>query len=260
MVVKYGGGAMPEARSGQPDLILAEIAALRRRGISVVLVHGGGPEIDAALARRGIETARIGGMRLTDAATLEVTEAVLCGSINKRIVRAALALAIPAVGISGQDADMLTAQRARGLNGEDLGYVGTIVATDVRLIHTLLEAGYLPVVAPLAVACDGSHAYNVNADLAAAAIAGALGVDAFVAVTNIGRVLRNADDPTSGIDCFTPDAALEFAAGHACRSSMKPKVQAAALAVKDGVAASYICALKPNAIASALSGNATVIC
>jgi acetylglutamate kinase len=257
LLVKYGGGAMAGNSLG-PDPILLEIAALREAGSAVVLVHGGGPEIDTALARVGIESARVDGMRVTDSATLEVTEAVLCGSTNKRLVREALALGLPAVGISGQDGNTLIAERTRGSHGEDLGYVGTIVATNVQLIRTLLAGGFLPVVAPLAVARDGSHAYNVNADLAAAALAAALNVEAFLAVTNVSRVLRDADDVTSGIDRFTPEEALQFAAGDACRSSMKPKLRAAANAALRGVAA-YICAFKPNAIDAALSGDATMV-
>ncbi len=198
-------------------------------------------------------------MRVTDEATLEVTEGVLCGGTNKRLVREAFALGLPAVGISGQDAGTLVAERLQGSNGEDLGYVGTIVETNVALIRALLDADFLPIVAPLAVARDGAHAYNVNADLAAAALASALNVDAFLAVTNVSRVLRDADDASSGIDRFTPEEALRFAAGDACRSSMKPKLQAAANAAQRGVAAAYICASKANAIASALSGDATVI-
>ncbi|HZV76264.1 MAG TPA: acetylglutamate kinase [Candidatus Babeliales bacterium] len=260
LVVKYGGGAMPLNRPAENDPILAEIASLRRAGSQVVLVHGGGPEIDAALALRGIETARIDGLRVTDLASLEVTEAVLCGSINKRIVRDALGLGLPAVGVSGQDGNMLVAERALGKGGANLGYVGTIVATDARPIRALLDAGFLPVVAPLAVARDASHALNVNADSAAAAIAAELGADAFVAVTNVRRVLRDPDDPASGIDRFTADEAFAFAAGDACRSSMKPKVTAAAGAVKRGAAAAYICAFKTNAIASALAGDATIVC
>ena len=259
LVVKYGGGAMPAPSNGEGDPILAEIAALWGAGSGIVLVHGGGPEIDAALAQRGIEAARIDGMRVTDAATLGVTEAVLCGSINKRLVRAALALGLPAVGISGEDGNTLIAQRAAGRNGEDLGYVGEVASTGVRLIRTLLDARFLPIVAPLAVARDGSHAYNVNADLAAAAIAAALRADAFVAVTNVSRVLRDPDDATTGIDRFTAEEALQFAAGGACRSSMKPKLQAAARAVKDGAVMAYICAAKPNAIACALRSDATIV-
>jgi acetylglutamate kinase len=251
---------MPASRRHEIDPILAEIALLRAAGSAVVLVHGGGPEIDSALAHRGIETVRIGGMRVTDAATLELTEAVLCGNVNKRIVRDALMLGISAVGLSGQDGNMLVAERALGLAGEDLGYVGRIVATDVRLLHALLAAGFLPVVSPLAIAPDGAHAYNVNADLAAAAIAAALRADVFVAVTNVARVFRDPADSTSGIDRLTPDEAFVFAGSTACRSSMIPKLQAAASAVRDGASAAYICSAKPSAIAAAMRGDATVIC
>lgn len=259
IVVKYGGAVMPAAAEGKGDPILAEVASLRDAGTGVVLVHGGGPEIDSVLARRGIETARIDGLRVTDAATLEVTEAVLCASINKRIVRDALALGMPAVGLSGQDGKMLVAHAALGPFGEDLGFVGEIVATDVSLIRTLLGAEFLPIVAPLAIARDASHAYNVNADLAAAAIAAALRVEAFVAVTNVARVLRDPEDRRSGIDLFTPEDALRFADGEACRSSMKPKLRAAVSAVRGGAAAAYICGAGPRGIVAALRGDATVI-
>jgi acetylglutamate kinase len=260
LVVKYGGNAMTAPLAQLADPILAEIAALWRSGQRVVLVHGGGPEIDLALAQRGIVTQRIDGMRVTDAATLDVTEAVLCGEVNKRIVRQCLVLGLPAVGISGEDGRTLVAERASGSNGADLGYVGAIATVDARLLRTLLEAGFLPVVAPLAVAADASHAYNVNADLAAGAIAAALRANAFVAVTNVSRVLRELGDPSSGIDRLTPVEALRFVASDACSSSMKPKLNAAASAARDGVEAAYICSVKPNAIASALKGDATIVC
>lgn len=259
LVVKYGGNAMAGMASTRGDPLLTELEARWRAGEAVVLVHGGGPEIDAALTRRGIATARIGGQRVTGEATLEVTEAVLCGSINKRIVRELLALGARAAGVSGQDAGTLIARRALGENGEDLGFVGQIVAVDTRLIQTLLSAGYLPVVAPLALSRRADHAYNVNADLAAGAIAAALHARAFVLVTNIARVLRDLDDPASGIERLTPDEARSFARSNACRSSMKPKLLAAANAARDGAAASYICDAKPNAIVLALRGDATIV-
>jgi acetylglutamate kinase len=259
LVVKYGGNAMARARAAAADPLLAEVATLWQAGEAVVLIHGGGPEIDAALARRGITTTRIAGQRVTDEAALEVTEAVLCGSINKRIVRELLALGVRAAGVSGEDAGTLIAQRALGENGEDLGLVGEIVAVDTRLIAMLLTAGYLPVVAPLALARHADHAYNVNADLAAAAIAAALHARAFVLVTNVPRVLRDPDDSASGIDRLTPDEAASFARGNACRSSMKPKLLAAANAAREGAAASFICDAKRDAIASALRGDATIV-
>jgi acetylglutamate kinase len=258
LVVKYGGNAMTEA-PGSADPLLAEVAARWRAGQAIVLVHGGGPEIDAALAQRGIAGERIDGQRVTDAVTLEVTEAVLCGSVNKRLVRVCAALGLPAVGISGQDGGTLVAQRAKGANGEDLGYVGEIVRVEPKLIRALLAAEFLPVVAPLAISQDASHAYNVNADLAAGAIAASLQADAFVLVTNVPRVLRDVDDPKSGIDRFTAAQAANFADTSACRNSMKPKLLAAAAAARDGAAASYICAITANPIASALSGNCTLV-
>ena len=241
------------------DPVLAEIADLWAAGNTIVLVHGGAPEIDAALALRGIETARVDGMRVTDAATLAVTEAVLCATVNKRIVRHAVALGLPAVGLSGQDGAMLIAERTLGLYGEDLGHVGKIVATSVRPLLALLGAGFLPIVSPLAIARDGSHAFNVNADLAAGALAAALRASAFVAITNVPRVFRDPNDPASGIDTFTPDDALRFAVGDSCRSNMKPKLQAAAYAVRDGATVAYICSAKARAITEAIRGDATVI-
>lgn len=243
---------------GGPDPVLAEVAQLWRAGVRTVLVHGGGPEIDAELRRRGIVTQRLEGLRVTDAATLAVTEAVLCGTVNKRLVRSCLALGVRAVGISGQDGPLLLARPQRGSNGADLGYVGQVEVVDVLPIETLLEAGFLPVIAPLAVAPGGAQAYNVNADLAAGAIAAALAAD-FVALTNVPRVLRDAADPRSAIERFTPPDALRFAHSAACGEKMKPKLLAAANAVTRGGNAAYICGAKPGAIAAALEGDATVI-
>lgn len=241
------------------DPLLGEIAGLCASGARVVVVHGGGPEIDAALALRDIETERIDGMRVTDAATLVVVEATLCGTLNKRLVRAALALGLPAVGVSGEDGAMLAARRAPGASGRDLGYVGEIAETDPRVVRTLLDAGFLPIVAPLAVSRNDWHAYNVNADLAAAAIAAALRADALVLVTNVSRVLRDPEVASSGIDALTAGEALRFAASDACRSSMKPKLQGAAAAVANGAAHAYICSLREDTVAAALAGDATIV-
>jgi acetylglutamate kinase len=257
IVVKYGGNAMTGGDG--PDAVLSEVATLVREGVPLVLVHGGGPEIDRALARQGIATERIDGLRVTGAATLETTEAVLCGTINKRIVRACAALGVAAAGVSGQDGGMLVAQRVASASGADLGFVGEIVATDPRLVLGLLAAGFLPVVAPLAIARDAAHAYNVNADLAAAALAAALCARAFVAVTNVPRVLRDPDDPSTRIDRFSLREAAAFASSDACRSSMKPKLLAAIAAVEGGASASYICGAAPGAIRGALGGDATVV-
>jgi acetylglutamate kinase len=258
LVVKYGGHAIyPDRASSDP--LLDELSRLHAQGRGVVLVHGGGPEIDAALAGRGVVTQRVDGLRVTDAGSLAVIETVLAATINKRLVRACQALGMRAAGIAGGDGPTLIARKARGSNGVDLGYVGAIDRVDPRLLQTLLAHGFLPVVAPLAVAHDYAHAYNVNADLAAAAIAAALGARAFVIVTNVSRVLRNPDDPGSGIDRLSLREAASFAATDACRASMRPKLEAAIAAVTGGAIASYICAPSANAIRSALRGNATIV-
>jgi len=283
LVVKYGGNALDPSPSGvtlspsgvtlspsgvtlspsgvalslsKGDL-LSSLVALHAGGTPVVLVHGGGPEIDRWLAERNVPTHRVDGLRVTDEPTLEVTEAVLCATINKRLVRACSALGAKAVGISGEDAHTLVATRARGRNGEDLGYVGDVASCDPSLLNLLLAADFLPVVAPLAVAADNAHAYNVNADLAAAALAGALRARAFVMVTNVSRVRRDPSDPASTIDRMTLADAQQFAQSPACEGGMQPKMQAAISAVRSGAEASFIC--EPQPIAGILAGNATVI-
>src|SRR5690242_4414643 len=159
LTVKYGGNART------PDVdaaILKEIADLRSAGHAVILVHGGGPEIDDALAARGIGTRRVEGLRVTDAAALEVAEAVLCATANKRLVRTCLQNGIKAVGISGQDGAMIKVRRALSPAGEDLGFVGEVVSVDAAPLLALLEAGFLPIVAPIAIDERAEHAYNVN--------------------------------------------------------------------------------------------------
>lgn len=256
LVVKYGGNAMDGAAD---RLLLEELAARQRAGEHVVLVHGGGPEIDRALEQRGIPTRRVDGLRVTDAATLDVTEAVLCGTLNKRLVRACARQGIAAVGISAEDGGLLRARRATAPGGGDLGYVGEIAEVNVAALVALLEAGFMPVVAPLAISQDAAHAYNVNADTAAGAIAAALRADAFVAITNVPRVLRDPDDPGSALHALTLEQARVFAQSPGCRQSMRPKILAAIAAVHGGAKRAYICAARERTVAAALAGDATVV-
>jgi acetylglutamate kinase len=137
--------------------------------------------------------------------------------------------------------------------------VGEIVSVDPAPLPALLDAGYLPIVAPIAVDESAQHAYNVNADTVAGAIAGAVAADAYIALTNVARVLRDPSDPASAIDRLSIDEARDFADSEACASGMKPKMLAAIDAVERGAKQAYICAAKRGAIAGALSGNATVI-
>jgi len=245
--------------AGGNQALLAELAELRAAGHAVILVHGGGPEIDEALTRRGVKSRRVDGLRVTQAEALEIVESVLCATANKRLVRACLARGIPAVGISGEDGGLIRARRATSPAGDDLGFVGEITAIDPRPLQVLLEGGFLPIVAPVAIAEDCAHAYNVNADTAAGAIAGALHADAYITLTNVERVLRDPADPSSAIRELSVPAAQEFASSDACASGMKPKMLAAIGAITGGALRAYICAAQPGAIAGALAGNATII-
>jgi acetylglutamate kinase len=252
-VVKFGGAAMGLEAEGAFAL---EIRAAVSAGSPVVVVHGGGPEIDSALAEAGVGSERIDGLRVTDAATLAITERVLCGTLNKRLVRSLLAVGVPAVGLSGIDGGLLRARRLLHHAG-DLGYVGEIVTVDVGPLRALLEGGFVPVVAPLALATGGEHALNVNADTAAGAIASAMGAATLLLVTNVSRVRANPENPASGMEMLSLDCARHFVRSSACAGSMKPKIQAAIAAVNAGVPRALI----GNAsISRMLGGDATTIC
>lgn len=245
--------------AGEDEALLAEVAELQAAGHAVILVHGGGSEIDAALTERGITTRRVEGLRITERAALDTVEAVLCASANKRLVRRCLQLGIRAVGISGQDGGLMRARRASSPLGEDLGYVGEIARIDPSVLVALLKDGFVPIVAPLAVSEDYAHAFNVNADTAAGAIAAAVQADAYVTLTDVQRVLRDPRDPASRIAELSVAAAQDFARSDACGPGMKPKILAAIAARTGGAARAYICGATPGAIAGALAGNATII-
>jgi acetylglutamate kinase len=255
VVVKYGGNAM--AAGAPSDPVLEDCAAFAAAGGGLVLVHGGGPQVDAALSARGLVTERVAGLRVTDPLALEVTEAVLCGSVNKALVRELLRLGVRAAGISGEDAGMVTAERRLGPQGEDLGLVGRVTAVDPALPLALLRAGYTPVVAPLAL--DAHGALNVNADETAGALAGALQADAYVAITNVDRVLLRADKPESGIDRIDRVEAQAYIDDGTFGGGMRPKVAGAIEALGRGAKRALIAGAKPAALMRALDGDATEI-
>ena len=251
---------MPGVGGGEADPVLAELAMLRGAGSAVVLVHGGGPEIDSALARLGISTSRIDGLRVTDAATLEITEAVLCASINKRIVRDALALRH-----AGRRAERSGRQHA-GRRARD----GSARRRPwLRRTHRLNRRSPASTRCWTRVSCRSlRRSPSRVADRMPTMSTPIWRRPRWRAHCEPTFSLRSRTCraslpiptiPRSGIDAFTPEDAFRFAAGEACRSSMKPKLQAAARAVRDGAGAAYICSAKPNAIAAAIRGEATVI-
>jgi acetylglutamate kinase len=257
LVLKYGGNAM--AAPGTPDPLLDEIAGRVRAGDRVVLVHGGGPQIDRELAERGIAGERLAGLRVTDAVTLDVTERVLCGAVNKALVRALLRRGIEAAGISGQDGGILVGRPVAPVDGKSLGFVGEISNVRTPLLAALLEAGFTPVVAPLAVSTDAVSALNVNADTAAGAIAGALGADLYVVVTDVDRVRLRVDDPSSGIDTLEAAQARAYLRDGTFGGGMTPKMESVLDALARGAKRAIVCGSGPDALAGALAGRGTTV-
>jgi acetylglutamate kinase len=182
VVIKYGGHAMDNPALGAP--FAESLARLSARGMRLAVVHGGGPHISGMLARLNIPSRFERGLRVTDEATMEVVEMILCGQVNKSVVSLFLRHGVRAAGISGKDARLLGAGRL----SEELGLVGEIQSVDAALVTTLLDAGFVPVIAPVAADAEG-QSYNVNADTAAGALAGALEAEYFVLISDVPGVL-----------------------------------------------------------------------
>ena len=242
-VIKYGGHAMGDA--GLARDFAEDVVLLKAVGINPVVVHGGGPQIGAMLKRLGVESRFVGGLRVTDKATAEIAEMVLAGSINKEIVGWINAAGGRAVGISGKDARLVTARKLtrtepdpnQGIERHvDLGFVGDPVAVDAAILHTLLAAGTIPVVAPVAAGADG-HTYNVNADTMAGAIAAALGASRFFLLTDVAGVL---DRDKRLLSDLTPAQVAALIADGTISGGMIPKVETCVSAVGAGVAAAVI--------------------
>ncbi len=195
VVVKYGGHAMGEEALAED--FGSDIALLKQVGINPVVVHGGGPQINAMLERLAIPSTFVDGLRVTSAEMVEVVEMVLAGSVNKHVASLINRAGALAVGICGKDGGLIRARRLRrtvrdpGSRIEhvlDLGFVGEPEAVDVRVVHALTGAGLIPVIAPVGVGADG-HTYNINADTVAGAVAGALGARRLLMLTDVAGVL-----------------------------------------------------------------------
>lgn len=228
MVIKYGGNAMISEKL--KDSVMRDIVLLSLIGVQVVLVHGGGPEITDMLQKLGKQTQFVDGLRVTDAETADVVQMVLAGKINKTLVNLIGQKGGRAIGLSGIDGQMIQAR----VRDERLGYVGEITKIDVRPILDVLDKGYIPVVST--VGCDTQgHVYNINADTAAARIAGELGAESLIAMTDIGGILRDKDDPNTLIPVIhTAEAHALITSGVIC-GGMLPKVTCCMDAIRWGV-------------------------
>ena len=228
VVVKYGGNAMID--ENLKNAVMGDIVLMSLIGIKVVLIHGGGPEITDMLAKIGKETQFVDGLRVTDAETADVVQMVLSGKINKSLVNQLQNKGGKAMGICGTDGHMIEAKQL----DERLGYVGEITNVNPQPILDLLDMGYIPVVS--SVGCDSEgNVYNINADTAAAKIAGMLNAESLISMTNISGILRDKDDPSSLIPKLTTAEAAQLMDEGVIAGGMIPKVECCVDAINWGV-------------------------
>ena len=235
VVVKIGGQALDDDTLA--NLVAEDLALLSLVGIRLVVVHGGGPQITEALGRAGLTSEFIGGLRVTTDATMEVVRQVLVGTINADLVARLQHAGVHSVGLSGNDGGLFEGECVRGEQGEDLGRAGKIVKVDPTLIHSLLQQGYLPVVASVAPGPDGK-ALNVNADAVAGALAGALQAEKLVYLTNVEGLYRDLGDAGSLIPELKLDELVDMLPH--LSSGMRPKAASAASALEAGVGKVHI--------------------
>ena len=243
VVVKYGGHAMGEQHLAEG--FGRDIALLKQVGINPVVVHGGGPQINAMLQRLAIKSTFVDGLRVTDAAMVEVVEMVLAGTVNKHVAGLITGAGAMAVGICGKDGGMIRARklsrtvRDPGSHIEhvlDLGFVGEPTSIDVSVIHALTGAGLIPVIAPVGIGEDG-QTYNINADTVAGAVAAALGAKRMLMLTDVPGVL---DADKKLIPELTIAEVESLCASGVISGGMIPKVETCVNAVKGGVRAAVI--------------------
>lgn len=233
VVVKYGGNAMtdPELKkSVMNDLLLLQLV-----GVKVVLVHGGGPDINNALQAMHIESQFKNGLRVTDKDTMDVVQMVLAGKVNKGLVADLISFGGRAVGLCGVDGHMIQVHQ----KNDELGYVGDVDVIDTAIIDDVISKGYIPVISSIGCGADG-QVYNVNADTVAAKIAGALKAETMVAMTNIDGVLRDVNNPSSLIPRITVAEAETLKVEGIIAGGMIPKVDCCLEAIAAGAQKVFI--------------------
>ena len=228
LVIKYGGNAMINETLKQQ--VMEDVALLHLIGVKVVLVHGGGPEISDTLKRIGKEAKFVDGLRVTDRETVEVVQMVLAGKINKTLVKLLESKGGKAMGISGIDGHMIMAK----VKDEKLGYVGEITSVNVQPILDLLEKDYIPVISTVGSDLEG-NTYNINADTAAAHIAGALRAERLITMTDITGVMLDPHDPESLMPCIDLVDAKQLMEEGVISGGMIPKIECCIDAISYGV-------------------------
>ncbi|MER3494002.1 MAG: acetylglutamate kinase [Mastigocladus sp. ERB_26_2] len=234
VVVKYGGAAMKD--SNLKDKVIRDIVFLSCVGLRPIVVHGGGPEINSWLDKLGIEPQFKNGLRVTDAPTMDVVEMVLVGRVNKEIVSLINQAGGSAVGLCGKDGNLI---KARPQGDEGIGFVGEVSNVNIRVLETLVNSGYIPVVSSVA-ADDNGQAYNINADTVAGEIAAALGAEKLILLTDTRGILKDYKEPTSLIPKVDIKEARDLIASGVVSGGMIPKVNCCVRSLAQGVRAAHI--------------------
>ncbi len=242
VVVKYGGNAMTNAEL--KEAVMSDIVLLSEVGIKVVLVHGGGPEINSMLNKIGKKSEFVNGLRVTDAETIDTVLMVLAGKVNKSLVNLIECTGGKSVGLCGLDGHLIEAETL----DEKLGYVGKITKVNIDPITDLLDHGYIPVVSTLGCDMDG-HVYNINADTAAAKIAAEMKAESLISMTDICGILMDQHDPSTLVTNITPEKAHKLMEDGIIQGGMIPKVECCLDAIDGGVNRVFILdGTKPHAI------------
>lgn len=237
VVVKYGGSAMTDEKLKHS--VTTDIAMLKYLGLKPVIVHGGGKEISNMLKKLGKESVFIDGLRVTDAETASIAEMILSGSIAKSLVEDLESVGVKACSLNGKDGHTLKTVKKADQKGRDLGFVGEIDVVDTTLIDTLIEKDFIPVISPVGVD-EFSQTFNINADYAASAIAGALNARKLIFLTDVEGVLRDIDDPSSIISRMTEAEALSYIENGTISGGMIPKVECCLDAIDRGVKSVHV--------------------
>lgn len=237
VVIKYGGAAM--AAADLKDAVMQDIALMKYVGMNPIVVHGGGPEVSNMSKKLGLESRFVDGLRVTDAATMEIAQMVLVGKTNREIVTHLGAQGVKAVGLSGHDGGLIRATKHIHLSvktGEpvDLGFVGDVNAIDVGVLESLTGAGFVPVISPIGMGPAG-ESYNINADTVAGEVAAALKAEKLVLLTDVEGVRADKDDPASLLTRVTAEEIRGWMAKARIEGGMIPKLQCCLTALEAGV-------------------------
>ncbi len=237
VVIKYGGNAMISEELRRA--VISDIILLRLVGIHVVVVHGGGPEINELLQKTGKESRFVNGLRYTDEETMEAVQMVLCGKVNKNLVMTLNRAGGQAVGLCGLDGGMLQAVRRRE-EGVDYGLVGDVTEVNPKVILDAIHDGFIPVVSTVAQGADAETSYNVNADTAAAKIAVAVGAEKLILLTDVRGLLRDRSDESTLVSQVRLPEVPELVGQGIITGGMIPKVACCVDAVENGVRRTHI--------------------